>query len=50
MNIENQLTVHTREELRRWLQEHGQTAQCCWIIRSVARYWASAGRLGLKRR
>ncbi|WP_018978905.1 hypothetical protein [Saccharibacillus kuerlensis] len=36
MNIENQLAVHTREELRRWLQERGQTAQCCWTTGSEA--------------
>ncbi len=32
MKIENLLPVRSRAELRGWLQEHGRTAKCCWVV------------------
>ncbi|WP_434753081.1 YdeI/OmpD-associated family protein [Paenibacillus amylolyticus] len=29
--LENILTCTAREELRKWLQEHGTTQSCCWV-------------------
>ncbi|HSI67051.1 MAG TPA: YdeI/OmpD-associated family protein [Planococcus sp. (in: firmicutes)] len=35
MEIENLLSVTTRQELREWLEEHSTTENCCWVIVSV---------------
>ncbi len=35
IEIENLITVCTREEWRNWLEEHSQTARCCWVIVSM---------------
>lgn len=32
MEIENLLSVHTREELRAWLEEYSQTEKFCWVL------------------
>lgn len=35
MEIENPITVKSREDLRVWLQEHGKTEKCCWVAVSM---------------
>ncbi|MRN54970.1 YdeI/OmpD-associated family protein [Paenibacillus monticola] len=35
MEIENQIPVKTREDLRTWLQENSKTEKFCWVIVSV---------------
>ncbi|QHJ69796.1 YdeI/OmpD-associated family protein [Planococcus halotolerans] len=32
MEIENLISVQTREELRAWLEEHSQTEKFCWVL------------------
>lgn len=36
MEIENLLSVTTRQELREWLEEHSTTEKCCWVVVSVS--------------
>lgn len=35
MEIENLLNVTSRQELRKWLEEHSTTEKCCWVVVSV---------------
>lgn len=35
MEIESVLPVTSREQLRMWLRQHGQTEKCCWVVVSV---------------
>ncbi|MFD1031688.1 YdeI/OmpD-associated family protein [Metaplanococcus flavidus] len=35
MEIENLLGAASRQELRRWLEEHSTTEKCCWVVVSV---------------
>ena len=35
MELENLITVKTREALRVWLQENGKTEKCCWVVVSM---------------
>lgn len=35
MEIENLITVKSREGLRAWLQENGKTAKSCWVVVSM---------------
>ncbi|ANY70522.1 thymidylate synthase [Paenibacillus sp. BIHB 4019] len=35
MDIENLLALTSREALRIWLQENGQTEACCWVVVSM---------------
>ncbi|MEC0373571.1 YdeI/OmpD-associated family protein [Paenibacillus chibensis] len=35
MEIENQIPVKSREDLRIWLQEHGRTEKSCWVSVSM---------------
>ncbi|WP_144235633.1 YdeI/OmpD-associated family protein [Planomicrobium okeanokoites] len=32
MEIENLISVQTREELRAWLEEHSRTEKFCWVL------------------
>lgn len=32
MEIENLITVNSREDLRIWLQENGKTEKSCWVV------------------
>ncbi|SDE67739.1 Uncharacterized conserved protein YdeI, YjbR/CyaY-like superfamily, DUF1801 family [Paenibacillus sp. UNCCL117] len=35
MEVENLIPATSREELRYWLQEHGQTKKFCWVVVSM---------------
>lgn len=35
MEIENLITVKSREDLRAWLQENGKTEKSCWVVVSM---------------
>ena len=35
MEIENLMTVKSRDDLRVWLQENGKTQKACWVIVSL---------------
>lgn len=35
MEIENLLTVKSREELREWLRENGKSEKACWVVVSM---------------
>ncbi|MFJ7744524.1 YdeI family protein [Peribacillus sp. NPDC097295] len=35
MEIENLITVKSREDLRIWLQENGKTEKSCWVVVSM---------------
>ena len=35
VEIENLLNVTSRQELRKWLEEHSTTEKCCWVVVSV---------------
>ncbi|MFB5762486.1 YdeI/OmpD-associated family protein [Paenibacillus medicaginis] len=35
MEIENLITVKSREDLRNWLQENGKTEKFCWVVVSM---------------
>lgn len=35
MEIENLIPAKSREELRKWLQDHHMSAKCCWVVVSM---------------